>query len=42
MNKSSSQNFLVPNVLEHISHAIVHTLDEQDLRYATYYIDNLL
>lgn len=42
MKKSSNQNFLIPNVLEHISHAIINALDEQDLRYATYYIDNLL
>lgn len=33
---------MIANVLQHVSSVVTNSLDDQDLRYATYFLDNLL
>lgn len=33
---------MITSILQHVEHAIANSLDDEDLRYATYYVDNLL
>lgn len=33
---------MIANVLQHVSAVVTNSIDDQDLRYATYFLDNLL